>query len=385
VQGAPNRDLEGGLVLAYEFAARHPGGFLPSQFALARAVRERLGLRPVLVFPERARRRSLWVPEVAKAGFACEFLPQSARRRPSALLRIARAARARVVHSHFAWFDLDSLYAGRRTRAAVVWHVHNGLFEYPLKQRLSDLVKARVLARGCDAVIAVSEQVGRDVLRRGFPSSKMTVIFNGLVLDQFAHPATGRDEMRNRLGIDQDAFMVLSFCWPPLRKGSDLVVDAASRIQAELDRPLSVVLAGEQPPAVEEFLRQSLGALPHGLSVIPPLDDVASLLGAADVFVSAAREEGMPFALGEAMAAGLPVVSSDIPGSARYWSAPGFMRYPVEDRDALAARLRELAATDDREELGARNRQWAHENIGVERYVDEMIECYRRVLAEHAG
>jgi glycosyltransferase involved in cell wall biosynthesis len=381
-----NRDGEGGIVLAYEFAARHPGGFLPSQFALAQAVRERLGLRPVLVFPERAKRRSLWVPEVAKAGLACEFLPQSARRRPSALLRITRAARARIVHSHFAWFDLDSLYAGRRSRAAVVWHVHNGLFKYPLKQRLSDLVKARVLARGCDAVIAVSEQVGRDVLRRGFPSSKTTVIFNGLVLDQFARPATGRGEMRDRLAIDRDAFMVLSFCWPPLRKGSDVVVDAVSRIRAdELDRPLSVVLAGEQPPAVEEFLRQSLGGLPPALSVIPPLDDVASLLGAADVFVSAAREEGMPFAVGEAMAAGLPVVSSDIPGSARYWAAPGFVRYPVEDRDALAARLREMAATDDREELGARNRQWAYENIGVEHYVDEMIECYRRVLAERAG
>jgi glycosyltransferase involved in cell wall biosynthesis len=110
------------------------------------------------------------------------------------------------------------------------------------------------------------------------------------------------------------------------------------------------------------------------------MDDVAALFRAADVFVSAAREEGYSFAVGEAMACGLPVVGSDIPGTAHFWPAPGFLRYPVEDRDALASRLRELAATDASTALAAGNRAWAIEHLGIDRYVDEMIECYRRVV-----
>jgi glycosyltransferase involved in cell wall biosynthesis len=375
-------DLEGGLVLACEFAARHAGGFLPSQFAVARAARERLGLRTVFVFPERALRRSTWVPQVAEAGFACEFLPASAHRRPRQLRRIASAAHARIVHSHFAWFDLDSLYAGRRTGAAVVWHVHNSMLGYPVKQRLSDLVKVRLLAHGCDAVIAVSEQVGRDLLRRGFPAAKTTVILNGLVLDPFERPRARRSEIRDSLGIDADALVVLSFCWPPLRKGVDVLVEAMTRIQdTELDRPLAVVLVGEQPATVERFLRQRVSALPSRLSIIPPMDDVAALLGAGDVFVSAAREEGMSLAIGEAMAAGLPVLGSDIPGTAHYWPAPSFLRYPVEDPGALAQELRRLATSHAREGLGAENRRWAFEHLGIDRYVDETIDCYRCLLA----
>ncbi len=380
---AAGTDVEGSVLLVADFAARQPGSFLPAKLAVARAVRDRLGLQAIFVLPERAQRRK-WTSQIADSGFRLAFLPKQRWRRPGALSRIARNGGARIVHSDFTWLDLDSLYAGRRSGAGVVWHVHNGLLGYPIAQRASDIVKARVLARACDAIVAVSDQVGRDLRRRGFPPGKVIVIKNAVELERFRESDARKDETRRRLGIDESAFVIVSLCWPPARKGADVLVDAVSRLELDIpNRPLAGVLVGEPEP-VERFLRNRLGTLPNSISIIPPVDDVVELFRAADVFVSAAREEGFPYAVAEAMACGLPVIGSDIPGTSDFWAARRFLSYPVESPGALAERLRELRDADPerRNQFGAENRRWALDHLGIERYVDETIECYRRLLDE---
>jgi len=377
-EGLPVADGRG-LVLACSFAAKHPGSFIASQLAVARAARERLGLDVVFVLPDRARRRSPWIPEITDAGFETEFMPASAWSRPSTLLRIARDARAAIIHSHFTWFDLDALYAGRRANAAVIWHVRSGIFDYPFRQRLTDQVKCRLLARGCAAVLGVSDQVGRDLLRRGVPADKVRIVLNALVLERFTQASASRLEVRKQLGIPEDAFVVLAHSWPPVRKGTDVLFEGARSAEASLRGRLRLVLVGEQPAAVQQFLLDRFDPLPEWLSIVPTVDDVVSLLHAVDVFVSAAREDAFSFAIAEALACGLPVVGSDIPGTSHFWSAPGFVRYPVEEPQMLAQHLCHLT-TNGAGELGGANRRWALEHLAMERHVDEMIECYRVLL-----
>jgi glycosyltransferase involved in cell wall biosynthesis len=371
------------ILLVADFAARQPGSFLPAKLAVARAVRNRLGLEAIFVLPARARRRH-WTSLITDSNFPLHFLPREARRRPRALLMIARDADAGIIHADFTWLDLESLYAGRRSGAAVVWHVHNGLLDYPLPQRLSDVVKARVLARACNGIVAVSEQVGRDLRRRGFPADKVIVIKNAVELARFRDPFARRHETRRQLALAESAFVILSFCWPPARKGADVLVEALSRLEVDRNEPLAAVLVGEPDP-LERFLRERFGSLPECLLIIPPVDDVVQLFGAADVFVSAAREEGFPYAVAEAMACGLPVVGSDIPGTSDFWPAPQFFSYPVGSPGALAERLAELRAAGHRLESGAANRRWAFDHLGIDRYVDETVDLYRRLLGERSS
>jgi glycosyltransferase involved in cell wall biosynthesis len=318
---------------------------------------------------------------VAEAGFAVEVVPEYKSPLRPRLTAIARNAGARIIHSHFTWFDVDALYAGRRINAKVIWHVHNGLFGYPLKNRLTDLVKARILGRECDAIIAVSDHVAADLRRRGFPADKIRVIQNGIPLDRLRPAIAFRPEIRNELGLSDDTFVVLTFCRPPLRKGADVVLNAVLQMHSDApDRDVALVVVGDQR-ALEQFFRaRHVEALPGWLKIIPGVEDVSALYAAADVFVSASREEGWPLAIGEAMACGLPVVGSDIPGTRDFWGSSGYLRYPVEDSGALSCELASLLAGGHGHDYGATNRQYALAHLTMDRYVEETISCYQDLL-----
>lgn len=378
--GAPGPSTRGTVLIVCDFAAYQPGTFLAAQIQIGQAVRERLGLDYRLALPERAVGRK-WLQEIEGAGFEYTFLPSKARNRVASLMSYALDVQARILHSHFTWFDLDCLYVGRRTGAAVIWHIHNGLAGYPIRQRLSDVLKARIMARGCEAVVACSEHVGKDALRRGFPAKRVQVVRNGLLLQQFGRPARNRAAVREQLGINPNSFLVLSFCWPPARKGTDVLLQALLRLyDIEPDR-FAAVLVGYS--GLRAYVESRLRTCPPWLSTIPPVEDVASLLGAVDVFVSAAREEGFSYAVGEAMASALPVVGSDIPGTSHFWDAPGFLRYPVEDPDTLCRRIREVMSSTKSQELGEQNQRWARSNLGIEEQIEATLGLYQRALSRN--
>jgi len=114
-----------------------------------------------------------------------------------------------------------------------------------------------------------------------------------------------------------------------------------------------------------------------------PVEDATLLLRAADIFVSASRHEGMSYAVAEAMAAGLPVIASDIPGAAPYLPAPGLSSFESEDAGALWLALVENLSRDDLVALGRLNRDFAFERFNTNRYARDVLSVYRELLDPH--
>jgi glycosyltransferase involved in cell wall biosynthesis len=358
------------IIEVCDYGGPYAGNYIPTLLAVGDAVRGRLGMDYVLVFSEVARGRP-WLELVAARGFEPRFIdgPRSMAGDARALRRIARETNPRLIRSHFTRFDLSAGAVARSAGARSVWNVHTVLLSHGVRRRVSDAVKVRALGRAlCDRVIAVSDEIGRECLMRGHPADRVTVVSNGIDTSRF-DVMPGRAEARRAFGISPDERVALGFCWMPTLKGADLIIDACARIGAR------ALLVGEGE------LRSFVSPAPPHVTVVSPQQDPRSLYAAADVFVSASRAEAFSFAIGEAMAARLPLASSRIPGPAAYFDAPGLETFPSGDASALAEVLAELLDPARRAERGAGNRIYVEERLGLERHVDGVLAVFERELA----
>jgi glycosyltransferase involved in cell wall biosynthesis len=179
----------------------------------------------------------------------------------------------------------------------------------PLPAGIRGLPDRLGLARWCHGVIVNSRAVEEHV-RQALPDlhpDRLITILNGIE-PQPAPPAP----LREMLGLPAGAVIVLAVGGAEARKGFDLIVECAPA----LDPRVHVVLAGGGPPDRQARLRERARELgvEHRVHFLEWRTDVPALLAASDVFVLSSRAEGMSVAMLEAMAAGLPVVATDVGG-----------------------------------------------------------------------
>jgi len=103
------------------------------------------------------------------------------------------------------------------------------------------------------------------------------------------------------------------------------------------------------------------------------------VLKACDVYVHSTTSDGFGMAACEAMAAGLPVVASDVPGLAQVVRGAGIL-FPVGDHDRLASELNRLAASQEEKMLMSEASLRRARDFSIERTVDGYLELYESVL-----
>jgi glycosyltransferase involved in cell wall biosynthesis len=174
----------------------------------------------------------------------------------------------------------------------------------PLRRRVYQLI-----ARSSQHWICVSNY-NRAILARAFgvPTRRMAVVRNGTAVRPVA--AEAGNAIRRELDIAPDATLVLTTSRLGEQKDHRVIIEALPRLVA-LDSGLTFAWAGDGP------LRDELAAavrdtgLENHVRILGRRGDVPELLAAADLFLMPSRDEGMPFALAEAMYAGVPVLVSD--------------------------------------------------------------------------
>jgi glycosyltransferase involved in cell wall biosynthesis len=113
---------------------------------------------------------------------------------------------------------------------------------------------------------------------------------------------------------------------------------------------------------------------------------MAGLLDAADGFVLASAWEGMPLAVGEAMAMEKAVAATDVGGVRELVGETGRI-VPAKSPESLAQAMLELMRTtaEERKRLGRTARERIERQFSMEAKADEWEALYRRVLASHRG
>jgi glycosyltransferase involved in cell wall biosynthesis len=109
--------------------------------------------------------------------------------------------------------------------------------------------------------------------------------------------------------------------------------------------------------------------------------DVAELLKMADIYVHVPVFEGFGIAAAEAMAAGKPIIASDVPGLAQVVGDAALL-VPPSDSEALAAAIRRLIASPELRLQLARAAVERSSQFSIEKTVEAYIELYRAIVAK---
>ena len=228
--------------------------------------------------------------------------------------------------------------------------------------------------RACAGLIVASQtEIERVKCHYGIPSDKIAQIFNPLDLNFWKKRESGK--IRAHLGIPLNAKVVI--CHGRIerdRKGLDILLDAWQKIcQTRCQDNLRLLLVGTGNDA--PWLRQAIAAM--SLTNIIWIDKyildrtvIVNYLSDADIYTLSSRHEGFPVAPLEAMACGLPIVATDVPGIADILAKKeedgGFI-VPRDDASALAESIGRLLDNERlRLELGQRARRRLEKAFSLE-------------------
>lgn len=237
--------------------------------------------------------------------------------------------------------------------------------------------------RACDLVISPSAGM-RDVLQTLGVDCPIEVVPNGVDLKPFRDPTT--PVRRAELGFNEDDVVLIYVGrLGPEKNVPFLVQSFVGAVQA-FDR-LRLVMIGTGPERQnleERIERAGIGDHVRLMGSVP-YHQVPGYLAMADAFVTASVTEVHPLAVIEAMASGLPVLGICSPGISDSIEN-GYSGYlvPKEDLAMFTGKMALLAFDGEQRRIMGANARRAAEMYSIERTVNLMLECYRRVDEEAA-
>ena len=180
-----------------------------------------------------------------------------------------------------------------------------------LPHLITDPVQQAAYRDGLDHVcglICVSAASAASFVAAGVPDDMISVVRNGVVARS---PSVGRAEMRRDIGIADDETLAITVARLAPQKNHAALLSAMPEILAS-HPGFRLALVGAGP--LEAGLREAAAPFGEAVRFLGHRDDVPGLLAAADLFVLPSFFEGLPLSIIEAMAAGLPVVATDVGG-----------------------------------------------------------------------
>ena len=276
---------------------------------------------------------------------------------------LARSRAVRIYSPHAFAFQMDEGWLRRATYRFLEWGAgritHLLICMAPSERELA--VRARIIAPGRALVVPT----GVDVRR--------------------FHPGADCSALREELGISRQHRLVGAVGSLVPQKGHRFLVEAAAMVIEQMPHT-SFIIAGDGPLRDELQARVAELGLGRRFQLLGMRDDVPRVLSSLDLFVMPSLWEGLPYALLEAMAVGVPVVATRIPGLVDLveQARTGWLA-PARSAEGLAEAI--LRALND-PGLSAMMAETARARILAEHTRERMLEqlaaVYQRAVEERA-
>ena len=233
---------------------------------------------------------------------------------PRLVLRLAALVREQafdIVHPHEGSSDIVACAMRAIHRVPIVTTAH-GFISNSAKQRFMIWLDTRAMRR-FDRVIAVSGKMQRDLLAAGVPASRVTVLHNAIVLENYRRTGeTGALDAVVGRPLPRPALVSIGRLSP--EKGHADLVDALAKVAAT-GRRITAVFAGDGPSRADLTARIQAAGLQDWIHLPGYVQQPARLLQEADLMVLPSHTEGLPNAALEAFAMEVPVLATRVGGT----------------------------------------------------------------------
>lgn len=300
--------------------------------------------------------------------------------------KILRSGGYHIVHNHLETYAGIGVYAAKRCGVSVITGFHNTAFpaqmlpDYGFLHKIRDLYGRFSISYALhhsDLVTGCSQAVINFLKEAyGLPNDKARVIYYGVELP-FQKSMEQRQAFRNQLGLGNDKVIITHVGRFLPQKNHVGLVRVAEKVVAK-DPRAHFILVGDGPlrPQIEEEV-QKLRLAPY-FSFLGIRTDVEDILGFSDIFFLPSKWEGFGLVVLEAMAAGLPIVASDLPvlRESVENGVNGYLRAVVNE-NSLAQKLLDLMADPDkRRAMGNCGRQIVERKFSIETSARNLCELY---------
>jgi glycosyltransferase involved in cell wall biosynthesis len=355
--------LGGGPAHVHDVIARLP----PAEFAIT------VGAPPGGPYVEAFQRLGADVVEVAADRLSLRAL--------RSVVRLVRERGIQLVHSHGKGAGLYGRLAARAAGIPAI-HTFHGLHYagYPAGLRFAYRALERGLARLSHTLVHVSESQAREARRLGLmPEGRSRVIVNGIDAARVRALAAERSLPREALALPQGALVIGTIARFDPVKALDVLLDALPAL-AERVPEVALLLVGHGREERRLHARANDLRIARQVVFAGGIPDAARCLPAMDLFVSASLGEGLPLTLLEAMACGLPVVATRVPGHVDVVEdgVTGLL-VPPRDPAALAEAIAVLLGDKPRRrQMGAAGRERVARHFSADRMAAEVADLYRQ-------
>lgn len=252
------------------------------------------------------------------------------------------------------------------------FHFWNGA---PIKNWMIYYPVERLLAHWTDILITINKEDYQRAKSFRLNKNGKLILHPGVGVNirDFQDVVINRDEKRKELGIEKKQIAFITVGELIDRKNHDILLDAIKQLN---DKNVVLLIVGSGANTDRLQARIEKEELITSVKLLGYRTDVKELLKAADCFVFPSLQEGLPGALMEAMAAGLPCIASNIRGNKDALDDSEFMFSP-NDCNSLVALMEKMLNAETRNLEAEKNKE------RIERFdISESIKAYKNIYQE---
>ncbi|HIW94826.1 MAG TPA: glycosyltransferase family 4 protein [Candidatus Flavonifractor merdipullorum] len=284
-----------------------------------------------------------------------------------------------LIHCHYLREHYTALLAKRYRPGLKVVYTNHFVQANDLVTRISN----RWMDKRQDQMIAVCNKGKEQLIANGWTGERIQVVFNAVDPEAWAGDRS-ESTLRQELGIPEDRFVMLCASRFADDKGHKYLIDSVKLLKERTQKPFTLVLAGDGPLLEPSKAQVKELGLEDVVTFIGFRKDIKNLYKGSDLYVNSSQHEALSFLIIEAMAAGLPVIATDMGGNSDIVNdqAGCGLLVTYDDPDSMATAMQKLL---EDEALLAKCREGAartiQEKFEIHKWADATWSVYEKALA----